>query len=64
MRAIALDTQAEDTRSQRLEPFMVRTEPVELGCSNAAEVEQVPRHDYRATRQTICQRHGLPGRRR
>src|SRR5579859_7241899 len=62
MRSIALDTQAEDLRSQLGELRVVLTERTQLATSNAAEIEDVPQQDNRAAPQAGVQRDGLAGR--
>jgi len=64
VRAIAFDAQANDARAGGFEAFLVRTEPVQLECSDAAKVEQIPGHDHRAIGQKVGQSDRLTSRRR
>ncbi|HEY3231037.1 MAG TPA: hypothetical protein VGJ87_17555 [Roseiflexaceae bacterium] len=63
MGAIALDAQANDARAGGFEAFLVRTEPIQLERSDAAEVEQVPGHDHWTRGQKVGHRDRLAGRR-
>jgi hypothetical protein len=60
--AIAFDAQADDARAERLDTFLVLTEPIELEGSNTAKIEQVPGDDDWATGQVLGEGHGLAGR--
>ena len=64
MGAIALDAQAEDAGAERLEAFLVLTEPIELEGSNTAKVEQVPGDDDWAAGQVLGESYRLTDRRR
>jgi hypothetical protein len=55
VRAVAFDAQPEDAGAERLEAFLVLTEPTELEGSNTAKVEQVPGDDDWSAGQVLGQ---------